>query len=124
MEIATPMIEIARGCGARGTRSLWENLGFLRSELDAWESKTERTIRLVGFSAHYNVSFDLPRGEQENGRSVHQLAYLLTHVLAAPVMLLAANRRSTGVGVRPRGNRVEVTADFTPTPRSWQRRPR
>jgi hypothetical protein len=29
-------------------------------------------------------------------------------------MLLAANRRSTGVGVRPRGNRVEITADFTP----------
>jgi hypothetical protein len=29
-------------------------------------------------------------------------------------MLLAANRRSTGVGVRPRGNRIEVTADFTP----------
>ncbi|MDB4888707.1 MAG: hypothetical protein JWL61_562 [Gemmatimonadetes bacterium] len=114
MEIATPMIEIARGCGARGTRSLWENLGFLRSELDAWEAKTERTVRLVGFSAHYNVSFDLPTSEQADGRSVHQLAYLLTHVLAAPVMLLAANRRSTGVGVRPRGNRVEVTADFTP----------
>jgi len=114
MEIATPMIEIARGCGARGTRSLWENLGFLRSELDAWETATERTVRLVGFSAHYNVSFDIPRNEQQNGRSVHQLAYLLTHVLAAPVMLLAANRRSTGVGVRPRGNRIEVTADFTP----------
>jgi hypothetical protein len=45
---------------------------------------------------------------------VEALAYLLTHLLAAPVMLLAANRRSTGVGVRPRGNRVEVTADFTP----------
>jgi hypothetical protein len=29
-------------------------------------------------------------------------------------MLLAANRRSTGIGVRPRGNRVEITADFTP----------
>jgi hypothetical protein len=29
-------------------------------------------------------------------------------------MLLAANRQSTGIGVRPRGNRVEVTADFTP----------
>jgi len=114
MEIATPMIEIARGCGARGTRSLWENLGLLRSELDAWEATTEHTIRLVGFSAHYNVSFDIPRSEQKSGRSVEQLAYLLTHVLAAPVMLLAANRRSTGVGVRPRGNRVEVTADFTP----------
>jgi hypothetical protein len=114
MEIATPMIEIARGCGARGTRSLWESLGFLRDELDAWEIATGRTIRLVGFSTHYNVSFDVPWNERHNGRSVEQLAYLLTYVLVAPVMLLAANRRSTGVGVRPRGNRIEITADFTP----------
>jgi hypothetical protein len=114
MEIATPMIEIARGCGARGTRSLWESLGFLREELDAWEADTGREVRLVGFSAHYNVSFDVPRAEQHGGRTVKQLAYLLTHILAAPVMLLAANRRSTGIGVRPRGNRIEITADFTP----------
>lgn len=114
MEIATPMIEIARGCGARGTRSLWESLDFLRAELDAWEHATQRSVRLVGFSAHYNVSFDVPESEAANDRSCAQLAYLLTHVLAAPVMLLAANRRSTGIGVRPRGNRVEVTADFTP----------
>ena len=114
IEIATPMIEIARGCGARGTRSLWESLAFLRNELDAWEADNGREVRLVGFSAHYNVSFDLPREEAANGRSVEQLAYLLTHLLAAPVMLLAANRRSTGVGVRPRGNRIEITADFTP----------
>ena len=114
MEIATPMIEIERGCGARATRALWESLGFLRGELDAWEDDTERVVRLVGFSTHYNVSFDLPESERANGRSVERLAYLLTYVLAAPVMLLAANRRSTGVGVRPRGNRIEVTADFTP----------
>lgn len=114
MEIATPMIEIARGCGARGTRSLWESLGFLREELDAWEETTGREVRLVGFSTHYNVSFDLPEKERGQGRSVEQLAYLLTYILAAPVMLLAANRRSTGVGVRPRGNRIEITADFTP----------
>ena len=113
IEIATPMIEIARGCGARGTRSLWESIGFLRDELDAWEVAKGRSVRLVGFSAHYNVSFDVPEAER-NGRTVEQLAYLLTHVLAAPVMLLAANRLSTGVGVRPRGNRIEITADFTP----------
>ena len=70
--------------------------------------------RLVGFSAHYNVSFDIPYEERTNGRSVEALAYLLTHILATPVMLLAANRRSTGVGVRPRANRIEITADFTP----------
>ena len=114
IELATPMIELERGCGARGTRALWESLGFLRQELDAWERRHERTVRLVGFSTHYNVSFDIPAGESANGRTAEGLAYLLTHVLAAPVMLLAANRRSTGVGVRPRGDRIEVTADFTP----------
>ncbi len=31
-------------------------------------------------------------------------------------MLVGANRRSTGIGVRPRGNRIEITADFTPDP--------
>jgi hypothetical protein len=30
-------------------------------------------------------------------------------------MLLATNRKSTGVGVRPRGDRIEVTVDFTPS---------
>jgi hypothetical protein len=114
MEIATPMIEIAPGCGARGTRALWESLAYLRNELDAWELETGRQVRLVGFSAHYNVSFDVPREEASHNRSVEQLAYLLTHLMAVPVMLLAANRRSTGVGVRPRGNRIEITADFTP----------
>jgi hypothetical protein len=113
IELATPMIEIDRGCGARGTRALWESLGFLRKELDGWEDRHERDVRLVGFSTHYNVSFELPP-ELSHGRTVEHLAYLLTHVLAAPVMLLAANRRSTGIGVRPRGNRIEVTADFTP----------
>src|SRR5206468_8369695 len=68
----------------------------------------------VGFSTPYNVSFDVPESGRANGRTVERLAYLLTHVLPAPVMLLAANRRSTGVGVRPRGNRIEITADFTP----------
>lgn len=114
IEIATPMIEIARGCGARGARSLWENLVFLRDELDVWERRTARDVRLVGFSTHYNVSFDVPADERLRGRTAERLAFLLTHVLAAPVMLLAANRRSTGIGVRPRGNRIEVTADFTP----------
>jgi hypothetical protein len=114
IELATPMVEIERGCGARATRALWESLGFLRDELDAWERRHQRAVRLVGFSTHYNVSFDVPPDESANGRTVERLAYLLTHVLAAPVMLLAANRRSTGIGVRPRGDRIEVTADFTP----------
>src|SRR5207247_10562893 len=33
-----------------------------------------------------------------------------------PVLLLAANRQSSAVGVRPRRTRIEVTADFTPDP--------
>src|SRR6185503_15899833 len=67
------------------------------------------------FSTHYNVSFNASDRRQRAAQcTVGKLALLLTYILPIPVMLLAANRRSTGIGVRPRGNRVEVTADFTP----------
>ncbi len=114
IEVATPVIEIERGCAARAGRNLWEAILFVRQELDAWEQAHDSDVQLAGFSAHYNISFELPRAEQGPKRTVEQLAYLLAHILPAPVMLLAANRRSTGIGVRPRGDRIEVTADFTP----------
>jgi hypothetical protein len=116
IEVATPVIEIERGCAARAGRSLWESIHCVRDGLDAWEAEHDRSCRLAGFSAHYNVSFDLPAERQANGQSVEQLAWLLSHVLPVPVMLLAANRQSTGVGVRPRKDRIEITADFTPSP--------
>ena len=116
IEVATPVVEIEQGCAARAGRSLWEALQFIRGELDAWDAGNGRETRLVGFSAHYNVSFALPPGEPANGRTIGQLADLLTYILPAPVMLLATNRRSTGVGVRPRKDRIEITSDFTPNP--------
>src|SRR5688500_16331808 len=109
IEVATPVIEIERGCAARAGRNLWEAILFVRQELDAWEQAHDRDVQLAGFSTHYNISFELPRAEQGPTRTVEQLAYLLSHILPAPVMLLAANRRSTGIGVRPRGDRIEVT---------------
>lgn len=114
IELATPMIELEPGCAARAGRALWESIRFLRRELDVWQEQRGHEVNLVGFSTHYNVSFDLPPDEQLPDRGVDRLALLLTYLLPAPVMLLAANRQSTGIGVRPRGNRVEVTADFTP----------
>jgi hypothetical protein len=116
IEVATPVIEIERGCAARAGRSLWEGVIQVRDSLDRWERRNRREVRLVGFSAHYNVSFEHPGGHPSAGRTVEDLALLLTHILPVPVMLLAANRRSTGIGVRPRGDRIEVTADFTPSP--------
>jgi hypothetical protein len=115
IEVATPVIEIDRGAAARAGRSLWESILYLREELDHWESRTGREIRLTGFSTHYNVSFELPAHEQGKNRTVRKLALLLSYILPAPVMLLATNKRSTGVGVRPRGDRIEITADFTPS---------
>jgi hypothetical protein len=116
IEVATPMIEIEPGCAARAGRSLWESIRFMRYELDDWEKREKREVRLSGFSTHYNVSFDRPAAAGDDSLTVHKLALLLTHILPFPVMLLAANRRSTGIGVRPRRNRIEVTADFTPDP--------
>jgi hypothetical protein len=113
IELATPIVEIERGCMVRAGRSLWSSLHFVRDELDAWEAATGRRAQLAGFSAHYNVSAE-GRGAEARAR-LDAIARLLTFVLPAPVMLLAANRESTGVGVRPRGDRIEVTVDFTPS---------
>ncbi len=116
VEVATPAMELARGCMARAGRSLWESIALLRQELDAWQQSTGHIAQLAGFSAHYNTSL----GRHERRRLPHarleRLARALTYVLPAPVMLLATNRRSTGVGVRPRRHRIEITADFTPDP--------
>lgn len=114
IEVATPIIEIESGCCVRAGRSLWDQIAFLRRELNVWETEQDSVIRLQGFSAHYNVSIPAARGLDERG--VQQAALLLSYMLPLPVMLLAANRLSTGVGVRPRGDRLEVTVDFTPDP--------
>src|ERR671928_980897 len=106
IEVATPVIEIEPGCAARAGRSLWEAILFVRTELDAWEERTGRDVKLIGFSTHYNVSFELPRRLRGRRRSVQKLALLLSYILPVPVMLLAANRRSTGIGVRPRGDPI------------------
>ncbi len=115
IEVATPVVEIEPGCAARAGRSLWEAIHHVRTGLDGWERRTGREARLVGFSAHYNISFELSPEEQGTERTVERLALLLAHILPVPVMLLAANKRSSGIGVRPRGDRIEITADFTPS---------
>jgi hypothetical protein len=114
IEVATPIVELERGCCYRATRLLWEQIRYLRRELDHWAMRHKCQCRLQGFSTHYNFSF--PTVRKSKLRSATQLAYLLAHILPVPVILLATNRQSSAVGVRPRGNRIEVTVDFTPDP--------
>src|SRR5947208_7509895 len=109
IEVATPIVELERGCCYRATRSLWEQIRYLRRELDHWQKRHRCNCRLQGFSAHYNLSF--PSTRRSKLRNSTKLAYLLAHVLPVPVMLLATNRQSGAVGVRRRGNRSEVTGD-------------
>ncbi|MBV9464157.1 MAG: hypothetical protein JO317_08025, partial [Verrucomicrobiae bacterium] len=114
IEVATPIIELGERCAVRVARSLWEQIAFLRGELDHHEERLGKKLQLEGFSTHYNLTFT--PGIERHGRSLPQLAILLAFLLPVPVMLLTANRRTTGVGVRPRPGRLEVTADFTPDP--------
>jgi hypothetical protein len=114
IEVATPIVELERGCCYRATRLLWEQIRYLRRELDNWARRHRCQCRLQGFSTHYNFSFPIAR--KSKLRNATKLAYLLTHILPAPVILLGTNRQSSAVGVRPRGNRIEVTVDFTPDP--------
>jgi hypothetical protein len=112
IEVATPIVELEPGCCYRATRLLWEQIHFVGEELRRWARRHKCEAKLQGFSTHYNFSFETSAGPP--GRNAAQLGLLLAHILPAPVMLLAANRGSTAVGVRPRGTRIEVTADFTP----------
>src|SRR5213593_4658294 len=114
IEVATPIVELEPGCCYRATRLLWEQIRYLRVELDHWAKRNGCECCLQGFSTHYNFSF--PNGRRSKFRNATKLAYLLTHILPVPVILLATNRQSSAVGVRPRGTRLEVTADFTPDP--------
>ena len=114
IEVATPIVELDPGCCYRATRLLWEQIRYLRRELDHWATRHKCHCTLQGFSTHYNFSF--PSTRKSPLRNATKLAYLLAHVLPVPVILLATNRQSSAVGVRPRGNRIEVTVDFTPDP--------
>src|SRR5881227_2351086 len=114
IEVATPIIELERGCCYRATRLLWEQIRYLRRELDHWARRHKCQCTHQGFSTHYNFSF--PPARKSKLRNATKLAYLLAHILPVPVILLATNRQSSAVGVRPRGNRIEVTVDFTADP--------
>ena len=116
IEVVTPVIELAPHSTARMVRNLWEQIGFVRDQLTKWEKKTGHTVRLKAYSSHYNISYEIPRRLQNRDRNEKKLALLLAYILPVPVMLVASNRRSTGVGVRPRGRRIEITVDFTPDP--------
>jgi hypothetical protein len=116
IEVVTPVIEIAPHCTARVVRNLWEQIAFVRGQLTRWGKEDDHTVRLKAYSAHYNISYEIPEAEQTPERNEKALALLLAYILPVPVMLAGANRRSTGVGVRPRGSRIEVTVDFTPDP--------
>jgi len=116
IEVVTPVIELAPHSTARMVRNLWEQIDFVRGQLTQWEKANGHTVRLKAYSSHYNISYEIPKRQQRKGRNEKALALLLAYILPVPVMLVASNRRSTGVGVRPRGGRIEVTVDFTPDP--------
>ncbi|MEA2569778.1 MAG: hypothetical protein QOI24_1779 [Acidobacteriota bacterium] len=116
IEVVTPVIELAPHSTARMVRNLWEQIGFVRDQLTNWEKANGHTVRLKAYSSHYNISYEIPKHEQNRHRNEKALALLLAYILPVPVMMVASNRRSTGVGVRPRGSRIEITVDFTPDP--------
>jgi len=116
IEVVTPVIELAPSATARMVRNLWEQIGFVRDQLTRWGEENGHTVRLKAYSTHYNISYEIPKSRQNRRRNVRALALFLAYLLPVPVMIVGGNRRSTGVGVRPRGNRIEITVDFTPDP--------
>src|SRR3954466_8234756 len=71
VEVATPIVEMEPGCAYRATRLLWEQIRYVRQELDAWSARNGCTCRLQGFSTHYNFSF--PTGRRSRVRTASKL---------------------------------------------------
>ena len=112
VEIVTPAMELERGTAVRAGRSLWENIELVRDALDRWEA-TLRASRAAGRVQHPLQHL----GATPMARRLDRLARLLTYILPAPVMLLAANRRSTGIGVRPGSRASRSPPTSRPIPR-------
>lgn len=110
IEVVTPLIDLGPAGAGRAARALWEGIAEVRDALDRWCDREGCDARLVGFSTHYSVS--LP--ELSDAARIRDAAWVLAHMIPFPVMLLATNRESTGVGLRPRPGRIELTVDFTP----------
>src|SRR4029434_10961547 len=72
IEVATPIIELEPGCCYRATRLLWEQIQYVRRELDAWIERNGCRARLQGFSTHYNLSF---RSSGDSRRNVTRLSH-------------------------------------------------
>src|SRR6476661_5702420 len=64
IEVATPIIEFEPGCCYRATRLLWEQIRYLRRELDHWQKRHRCQCSLQGFSTHYNFSLPTARKSQ------------------------------------------------------------
>ena len=117
IEVVTPVIELAPGCTARVVRNLWEQIQFVRDELTKWEGEVRQARPPEGLQRPLQR---LVRAEARASRT--STATSRSSPCSSPtscpfpLALVGTNRRSTGVGVRPRGKRIEVTADFTPDP--------
>jgi len=72
LEVVTPVIEIAPQCTSRVVRSLWEQLGFVRDQLDRWEKRSATNVRLEAFSCHFNISYELARAERNRNRTIQK----------------------------------------------------
>src|ERR1700730_18982659 len=92
IEVVTPVIELGPHSTARMVRNLWEEIGFVRDQLTKWEKRTGHTVRLKASSAHYNISFEIPKSEQSPNRNIQKLALLLAYVLPVPLTIVGPNR--------------------------------
>jgi len=79
-------------------RSLWEQIGFVRDQLDVWEGRNGKRVRLQAYSCHVNISFELGRAERSRHRTFRS-CHAADPSAAGTIIVAGANRRSTGIGV-------------------------
>ena len=104
IEVVTPVIELAPGCTARVVRNLWEQIALRARRAHQVGAARPATTSGSRPTAPTTTSRSSSRAREQNEhRNIQKLALLLAYILPIPVALVGTNRRSTGLGVRPRG---------------------
>ena len=70
IEVATPIVELEPGCCYRATRLLWEQIRYVRRELDHWARRHKSSVHAAGLQ--HALQFFVSNRAEINASKCHE----------------------------------------------------
>ncbi|MFA5084007.1 MAG: hypothetical protein WC475_01300 [Candidatus Paceibacterota bacterium] len=110
-ELCIPPVKIEKGAATNASDLLY----LARKELVDFvnPSKDGNGLSLIGFTSHFSITNPLKLDESKADHQCDDCARIMDYA-AVPYSLFCLNPTSTGIGLRPKFNRLELLGDFVP----------